>query len=86
MSLPDGAYLPFIKERSPSVDAERLRNSVVDWSAALAAISDLPSAVRQDVFDAVELAQRFLGYLDHTCAAIVGSLPRRFEARRIYPA
>ncbi|MBI5924649.1 MAG: acyl-CoA/acyl-ACP dehydrogenase [Aquabacterium sp.] len=59
MTHPDGAYLPSIKERSPSVDAERLRNSVADWSAALAAVSDLPSAVRQDVVDALELAQRF---------------------------
>lgn len=59
MTHPDGAYLPSIKERSPSADAERLRNSVADWSAALAAVSDLPSAVRQDVVDALELAQRF---------------------------
>lgn len=59
MTHPDGAYLPSIKERSPSADAERLRNSVADWSAALAAVSDMPSSVRQDVLDALELAQRF---------------------------
>lgn len=59
MTHPDGAYLPSIQERSPSADAERLRNSVADWSAALAAVSDLPSAVRQDVVDALELARRF---------------------------
>ena len=59
MTHPDGAYLPSIKERGPTADAERLRYSVADWSAALAAVSDLPSAVRQDVVHALELAQRF---------------------------
>jgi acyl-CoA dehydrogenase len=59
MTHPDGAYLPSIKERGPTADAERLRYSVADWSAALAAVSDLPSAVRQDVVDALELARRF---------------------------
>ena len=59
MPHPEGAYLPSIKDRTLSRHAERLRNSVADWSAALAAISDLPSAVRKDVLDALELAQRF---------------------------
>jgi acyl-CoA dehydrogenase len=59
MTHPDGAYLPNIKERRPSVHAERLRHSLADWSAGLAAVSDLPSAVRQDVVDALELARRF---------------------------
>ncbi len=59
MTHPDGAYLPSIKDRNPTADAERLRHSVADWSAALAAVSDLPSAVRQDVVDALELAKRF---------------------------
>jgi alkylation response protein AidB-like acyl-CoA dehydrogenase len=58
MTHPHGAYLPTIKERH-SAGAERLRNSVADWSAALAAVSDMPSSVRQDVLDALELAQRF---------------------------
>src|SRR5690606_27893010 len=53
------AYLPDLHERRPSVHAERLRTSMADWSAALAAVSDLPSAVRQDVVDALELARRF---------------------------
>jgi alkylation response protein AidB-like acyl-CoA dehydrogenase len=59
MTHPDGAYLPAIKERQPTAGAERLRHSVADWSAALAAVSDLPSSVRQDVVDALELARRF---------------------------
>ncbi|MFT3859603.1 MAG: acyl-CoA dehydrogenase family protein [Aquabacterium sp.] len=59
MTHPEGAYLPSIKERRTSVHAERLRNSVADWSSALAAVSDLPSAVRQDVVDALDLARRF---------------------------
>jgi len=59
MTQADGAFLPTIKERGPTVDAERLRESVADWSAALAAVSDLPSSVRQDVVDALELARRF---------------------------
>lgn len=59
MTHPQGAYLPAIKERGPTADAQRLRESVADWSAALAAVSDLPSSVRQDVVDALELAQRF---------------------------
>ena len=59
MTQADGTFLPSIKERSLTVDAERLRESVADWSAALAAVSDLPSSVRQDVVDALELARRF---------------------------
>lgn len=59
MTYPKGAYLPAIKERGPTADAQRLRESVADWSAALAAVSDLPSSVRQDVVDALDLAQRF---------------------------
>ena len=59
MTQLDGAYLPAIKDRNPTVDAERLRHSLAGWSAALAAVSDLPSMVRQDVVDAIELAQRF---------------------------
>ena len=59
MTHPQGAYLPSIKDRTLSADAERLRNSVADWSAALAAVSDLPSAVRQDVVDALDLDRRF---------------------------
>ena len=59
MNHPAGAYLPSIEERRQSVHAERLRNSLADWSAALAAVSDLPSAVRQDMVDALDLARRF---------------------------
>lgn len=55
----EGAYVPAHKERQLSRDAERLRESVADWSAGLAAVSDLPATVRQDVADALELARRF---------------------------
>lgn len=59
MTHPQGAYIPALKERRPSVHAQRLRSSMADWSASLAAVSDLPSAVRQDVVDALDLARRF---------------------------
>lgn len=59
MTQADYAFLPSIKERTLTVDAQRLRESVADWSAALAAVSDLPSSVRQDVVDSLELARRF---------------------------
>jgi len=54
-----GAYVPTVKERQLSRGGERLRESVADWSAGLAAVSDLPATVRQDVADALELARRF---------------------------
>jgi alkylation response protein AidB-like acyl-CoA dehydrogenase len=42
-----------------SAGTEALRRTLADWSAALAAVSDLPFSVRQDVADALDLARRF---------------------------
>lgn len=55
----DGAYVPALPQRKVSRGGERLRESVADWSAGLAAVSDLPATVRQDVADALDLARRF---------------------------
>lgn len=38
---------------------QRVQAMVADWSASLAAVSELPSATRQDVVDALDLARRF---------------------------
>jgi acyl-CoA dehydrogenase len=41
------------------MDAMSMHRSIADWSAGLAAVSDLPSATRQDVAAALDLARRF---------------------------
>jgi acyl-CoA dehydrogenase len=75
-----GAYLPTLKERGNSVDAERLRQSLADWSAALAAVSDLPSAVRQDVVDALDLARRFNAEVVRPQALLIDQLAHKDPA------
>jgi acyl-CoA dehydrogenase len=80
MKQATGAYLPTLKERGPSVDAERLRQSLADWSAALAAVSDLPSAVRQDVVDALDLARRFNAEVVRPQALLIDQLAHKDPA------
>ena len=56
----EGAYVPSLPTRESSRDAQRLRGSLADWSAAMAAVSDLPAMARADIADAIVLARRFV--------------------------